>query len=185
MPARRVISSELHALRARARGAFTLIELIAVMILVGTLAVAAAVSFASIPTSRQALAARRIEADLSFARERAMATGLSHWVVFNTGSSSYSLLAEDPQNPGRAGALAVTDPATGASFVQRLNFNEFAGVTLVSVSADAAAEIGFNWKGEPLNAANTALAANATVTVSGTHQVITQMSTGMVSYDAP
>lgn len=185
MPARRADQASHDALRAAARGAFTLVELIAVMILIGTLSIAAAVSFNSMPASRQAMAARRIQNDLGFARERAMATGLSHWIVFTVASSTYSLVAEDPLTPGRVGALTVTDPATQGPFLQRLNLNEFSGVTIASVTADAGAEIGFNWLGEPLNAANTALAANAVVQVTGNHQVIVQSGTGMVTYDAP
>ncbi len=174
-----------HALRARTRGAFTLIELVAVMILVGILGVAATVSFNSMPASRQAAAARQIQRDLAFARERAMATGIRHWVVFSLASNSYSLLAEDPLNPGRASATTIKDPATQSPFVQRLNLNEFVGVTLASVTFDAGAEVGFNWLGEPLNSSATALAASGVVRVTGNHQVFVQSGTGMVTYDAP
>lgn len=160
--------------------AFTLVELIAVIILVGVLAVSAAVSFNSIPASRRTVAERQIQRDLVFARERTMATGIRHWVVFSVPTQSYSVLAENPLNPGRANATTITDPATQSPFVQRLNLNEYTGVTLASATFDSAAEVGFNWLGEPLNTTANALAATGVVQITGGGQVQVQIGTGMV-----
>lgn len=155
------------------------------MIMIGVLGVAAAVSFSSIPRSRQVAAAMQLQRDLTYARERAMATGLRHWVVFSIGSNSYSILSEDPLNPGRTGALTITDPATQAPFVQRLNAEEFAGAALDSVYFDTQGEVGFTWLGEPLNSEEAALAATGVVQLTGDHQLNVQSGTGMVTYDPP
>lgn len=171
--------------RASARGAFTLIELVAVMILVGILGISAAVSFNSMPASRQASAAKQIHRDLAFARERSMATGVRHWVVFSIPTNSYSVLAEDPLNPGRVNAATITDPASQGPFVQRLDLNEFVGVSFDSAIFDAGSEVGFDWLGEPLNSTAAPLAVSGVVQVTGGHQVIVQSGTGMVTHAAP
>lgn len=155
------------------------------MILVGIMGAAAVVSMNSIPSSRHSLAARQVQSDLVFARERAMATGIRHWVAFSVSTNSYSLLAEDPLNPGRAGAMTITDPAKQGPFVQRLNINEFTGATFASAVFDAGTEVGFDWLGEPLSAVSVPLAASGTVTISGNHRVIVQSGTGMVTHEGP
>lgn len=164
---------------------FTLVELIAVMIVAAILGVAAAVSLGSLPETRRAAAARQVHRDLTFARERAMAGGLSHWVAFTVGTNSYSVLADDPANPGRPGALTITDPATRQPFVQRLGVNESAGVVLASASFDGQAEVGFDWLGRPITAAGTPLAADGSVQITGGGTVFVRRTTGIIEYAAP
>lgn len=126
-------------------------------------------------------ALRMIQKDLSAARERAIATGRRTWVTFDTSIHSYVVKQESESSPGKAGATAITDPATGIAFLRRLNTGEFAGVTLTSVSADSASEIGFDWKGTPLNATEATLAANATITVSNASTITVRAITGAVT----
>lgn len=165
--------------------AFTLVELIAVMIVAAILGVAAAVSLGSLPETRRAAAARQVHRDLTFARERAMAGGLSHWVVFSVGTNSYSVLADDPTNPGRPGALTITDPATRQPFVQRLGVNESAAATLVSASFDGQPEVGFDWLGRPITAAGTPLAADGSIQITGGGTIIVRRQTGLIEYAGP
>ena len=107
--------------RPRSR-AFTLIELVAVMVVLAVLAAAATIQASSTSaTSRLQWASRQVARDLSFARERAMTTGITHWCRFDTSGQYYTILAEDPATPGYASATSVTDPATQASFVTRVD----------------------------------------------------------------
>src|SRR5436190_22792948 len=84
-------------------GGFTLIELIAVMGITAILAVVAIPTLSSVATNRSMIAGKQILRDISFARERAMLTGTRCWVTFNTTTDTYSVLAENPASPGRAG----------------------------------------------------------------------------------
>jgi prepilin-type N-terminal cleavage/methylation domain-containing protein len=162
--------------------AFTIVELIIVLVVVGVVAAVALPSLASVGGSRSAIAARVMVRDVTYARERAIATGARTWVVFNVGASSYSVLGEDPANPGRFGALALKDPANpGRTYVQTLNTGEFAGVTLLSASFDGAAELGFTWLGQPLNSAQNPLATQGTVTLTGGRTVTVQVGTGLTA----
>ena len=165
--------------------AFSLIELIAVIVMTAVLAAVAVPTFNQLADTRAAAAAKQLLRDLSFARQRAVATGTTSWVVFDAGAETWSVLAEDPDNPGRANASIITDPPTGQTFVQTLGTGAFQGVEIVSADFDGDAEVGFDWLGQPLNATGGALAASGSATLSGTHGVSVVATTGYVSYVAP
>lgn len=149
------------------RCGFTLVELIAVIAIVGVMSVTALVSMSGTDATRARAAGRALARDLTFARERAMATGATSWVAMSVGTNSYSILAEDPAAPGRAGAVAITDPATGQSFVVRLGQHESAGVVLQSVTVTGGgSDLGFDWLGRPLNSTGTRLTTDTTIALS-------------------
>lgn len=176
-----------HSRSARSRrrtgvGGFTLIELIVVMTIAAILAAVAVPTLSNLGGTRKSVAARVIVRDLAYARERSMETGTRAWVVFSTGTNSYSVLWEDPANPGRAGATALSDPAlTGKTYVQYLNTGEFAGVTLASAVFDSGSEVGFDWVGKPLNNTSASLSANGVVTLTGGTTVTVQAATGLAT----
>ncbi len=166
-------------------GGFTLIELIAVMVIVAIMAAAAVPSLEAMSGTRSAMAGKQLLRDLTFARQYATATGAPVWVVFDSGAETWSVLAEDPDNPGRAGATILVDPATGRSYIERLGVGSMTGVGIASVDFDADAEVGFDWLGRPLSSSEAPLAAEGTVTLTGGHQVTVTVDTGHVAYVAP
>lgn len=159
-------------------GGFTLPEMIVVMIITAILAVTAAPSILNLGTSRCSAAARQLVRDLTFARQRSIATGTRHWIVFNTSTQTWSILAENPASPGRAGATALTDLATGSAFAQRLNFDAFLGVSMTSVNIGSGSEVGFDWRGKPLNSSEADLASDGTVSLTGSSTVTINANTG-------
>lgn len=162
--------------------AFTLVELIAVLVVGSLIAVIAVPRMATVSPMRRGFAAQQIVRDLSYARERAIATGTRTWVVFSVGTNSYSVLAENPASPGRAGANVLIDPGfAGRNYVQYLNSGEFAGVTIASAAFDAGAEVGFDWLGRPYNATSSLLAAAGVVTLTGGTTVTVQVETGVAT----
>ncbi len=181
----RVDRADLQTRRRRRGAGFSLIELLAIMVMLGVIAIATIPSIASLGADRASMAAQQLLRDLSFARQRAVASGTRSWVVFDTGAHTWSVLAEDPSVPGRAGAAVIVDPATGQDFIQLLDVNQFIGVQLVAVAIDGDVEIGFDWLGQPLNAAENPLAATGSVTLTGTHVVNVAIDTGYVTYVRP
>lgn len=163
--------------------AFTLIELVAVILLMAIMAALAAPALGTLPGAARDAAALNLRRDLAFAREHALSTGDRTWVAFAIDTQSYTLRAEPRTSPSRAAALVITDPATGAPMIQRLDRGPYAGIRLLSVSAGGAAELGFDRLGRPLSVAATPLTADALITLTGPVTIRVRAGTGLASRD--
>jgi MSHA pilin protein MshC len=171
--------------RSPRSGGFTVIELIAVIVVSAILAAVAFPSLANLDETRATVAAKDLLRDVMFARQRAVATGTRTWVVVDAAAETWTIKVEDPLNPGSMGAQTITDPATGQPYVRTLAAGAFEGVTIVGVNFDATASVGFDWLGEPVNASAAALAATGTVTLTGNHRVTVAPLTGHAEYVSP
>ena len=149
-----------------ARRGFSLIELITVIVITGVIAVSITMATASASTSRQHLAARAVSRDLAFARQHALATGVTTWVVFDTNADTYAILVESIATPGRAGAQTITDPATGRAFSASLASGPMMA-DISSASIGSGTEVGFDWRGVPFDASESAITAAGTVVIAG------------------
>jgi prepilin-type N-terminal cleavage/methylation domain-containing protein len=165
-------------------GGFTLVELVAVLVLTGVLAAVAIPSLGALGTTRERFACRQIVRDLTYSRERAMDTGTRQFVVFAVAPSAYTLLGEDRTNPGRANALILSDPG-GTQFIRVIGSPDYAGTAISAVNFDGGTEIGFAWSGAPLNASQTPLAATGTVTLGGGGQIQVLTGSGLVTSVLP
>lgn len=174
----RQFDSIIQTRRARKGGGFTLPELIVVMTITAIMAASAAPSLLNLGSTRSAAAARQLVRDLTFARQRSIATGTRHWVVFNTSAQTWSVLIENTASPGRAGATALNDFATGRPFVQTMNTAPFTAISLTAVSIAGSNEVGFDWRGKPLNASEAALSTDGTITLTGSRTVTIKANTG-------
>jgi prepilin-type N-terminal cleavage/methylation domain-containing protein len=159
------------------RRGFTLIEVIAVLIVTAIMGALAVGSLGSLSSSRAADAGRTVLQDVSFARDRAMSTGLPHWVVFDAAAESYSVLV-DSTGGGYASAAALTDPATGSAMVVRLNREQHSGVFIEYVSFDDATVVGFDWLGRPLLADGQRIAKEGQVQLTGGVTVSLDVTSG-------
>ncbi|MGQ0627520.1 MAG: GspH/FimT family pseudopilin [Phycisphaerales bacterium] len=168
--------------RATVGRAFTLVEILVVMLLISVLAVAAAPTLGSIPRQKAAAASRLLMRDLGYARERAMTDGARTWVTVSVASDQYSVLQENPAAPGRAGAATVTDPATRAPFIQRLSVNATAGVDVTAAAFGPSSEVGFDRLGRPLLSTGALMTTTGTITLRGGHVVSVAPGTGRIFY---
>lgn len=166
-------------------GGFTLIELVAVMVVVSILALTAAPALSVTTGTRAGMAATQLHRDLTYARQHAVATGARTWVVFDTGADSWSLLGENPLSPGRLGATALTDPGTGEPFLVTLGAGSFRGVDVLSAAFDGDVEVGFDWIGRPLSASENALSTDGVVTLNEGYVVGVAAATGHVTLTVP
>lgn len=180
-----LVSSTTARRNLRRVGGFTLVELIAVLLIVAIMAGVAVPSLGSISGTRASMAARQLLRDMTFARQRALATGTTCWVKFDTTAKTWTLLRDDPSNPGLANAIILTDLATGSTYILTLGSGNFASVDFSSCNFDSGTSVGFNWLGEPMQANGTALAAQGSVVLTNNHQITVNASTGMVTHITP
>jgi prepilin-type N-terminal cleavage/methylation domain-containing protein len=164
-----------------ARNAFTLIELVAVIVITAILAGVAVPALSSIGGSRSAAAGRAIGQHLSFARERALNSGNRVWVVFDPAAESYQLLAEPDAGAGLADAQPLADPATGRTLGLTLGVEQFVGVGIATASFDGAATVGFDWLGGPLAQSGDPLATEGEVVLDSGLVLVVRTLTGDVS----
>jgi prepilin-type N-terminal cleavage/methylation domain-containing protein len=100
---------------ARARSAFTLVEILAVVVILG---IASAIIIPNMGTRddlRTAAAARTLVADLIYAQNQAITSGKMVYVRFDTANNKYTLLTT--ANSG--GDVAMTNPITQTSYLQQ------------------------------------------------------------------
>jgi Tfp pilus assembly protein FimT len=160
------------------------------MVVIGILAGTAVVSLSSTTANRAGMAAKQLQRDLTFARQRAVATGTRSWVEFEVDFQDeldrWTVKVEQPATPGRANALVLNDPATHSPFVQTLGRDQFVGVNLTTVDFDGDVWIGFDWLGRPLDKPEvTPLAAEGNVVLTDGHTVTVEKETGHIAYVSP
>lgn len=173
-----------HTLTGRARTlgrGFSLIELIAVLLVISIMAVAAVPAISRAADQRVAVASDLIVRDLNFARDSGTSTGLRTWVVFSVPNQTYTLSRESRLSPGRAGRVTLTDASTGQSFVQALNTGDLAGLSLASVNIAGSNEVAFDWQGKPFGQNESALSSNGTITLSSGRSIIINAASGAIS----
>lgn len=153
--------------------------------LVGILSVIALPSFLHLRSARDGAAAQQLYNDLIFARQRAVAIGVPHWVAIDTQAQQWVLLMESASDPGKTNASALDDPATGRSFVQTLDTEDFSGVTFAEVNFDGGPDIGFDAAGRPLNDSENPLSQEGVARFVRGHTVTITPGTGLVSYLLP
>jgi prepilin-type N-terminal cleavage/methylation domain-containing protein len=154
-----------HRVRSFGRG-FSLVELIAVMVLIGIMGAVAVPAISRANEARAGLAAPLIARDLCYARDAACSSGLATWTVFTTGTSTYSMFQESRTSPGRAGRTPMIDTSTGRAHAQTIGAAEFGGTTISAVSLGGGTEIGFDWLGQPMNSSENLFTSDGTITLS-------------------
>ena len=173
------------SLRRRQRAAFTLIELIAVMVIVGTLAITAAPALSTFAKIRNTGLVNEIDRRLSLARAWASSTGQPAGVKFDVTNQKLSLV-----RIASSGASATALPAAGgaaesASSDQIAVISPGASLSSATFSPSGYDTIWFDYTGTPhvRNGSGTFvsnLTTDATITVGGGRTLTLRRVTGEV-----
>lgn len=171
----------LIARRESEREAFTLIELVTVMVILGIVAVAVAGPTLSLLDSmRSSAAAARMTADIRYTQRMALGSGLRTWVTFDATNERYSMFVEDPLNPGKAGRVPGVNPLDLTTNVVQFGSGPFANVGINSVDMNSTTELEFDSFGKPYDTNGTALTSVGTVVLTGNVAVRVSPVGGMV-----
>lgn len=160
---------------------FSLVELIAVVLLLSIMAAAAVPAVSRAAEQRAAAGVELVARDILYARDSASSSGLGTWLAFDTAQQRYTVYRENRTNLGRAGRQVAADPATGLDFIVRFGVGDLSGLTLTAFSAGTGSEIGFDWQGRPKNQNEAALSSNAVVGLSNGRQIVIDAASGAVS----
>ncbi len=145
---------------------FTIIELIVVIAVIGILAVIAIVSIGN-PRGSQAIAeAEALKANLRFTQSKAMSDLPGNTWGLNITSSDYTI-----QRNGGVPNPPVNLPGSNSG-----TYTLPTGQTITSGTG----LIRFNFRGQPVDASGSPLAANYTITVNSAPQVTVTRETGFV-----
>ena len=128
--------------------AFSLMELVVVMIIIGVVAAVAVPRFSSASTRQRAqAAARRIEADLNRLQRYAYQTSTSQGAVFDTTTHAYAMAGmPDPDKPGKYYIVSLADEPYQATIAEA-NFSgqpkfEYDGYGIPSVGGKVTIDVG-------------------------------------------
>lgn len=109
--------------------AFTVLELIMVVVVIGILAVLAASRMTDILPLRTQMAARKVQSDIRWTQSLAVNIQKRAGLLFNATTDSYSVYIEN--TPGSW--VLASEPATRKNFTIQLNSGDFAGVDITVV----------------------------------------------------
>ena len=146
--------------------AFTLIELVTVIVILSVVAVAVGgPTMAYIDSIRTRSAAGRLLADIRFVQRYAMSSRQRTWIEFDAGADSYQIFAEDLANPGKAGRLPLKHPLDQSTSEVQFGAGAFANVGIASANINSTDELEFDSFGVPYDGVMSTLTANATVSL--------------------
>lgn len=154
--------------------AFTLIELVIAMVVIGLVVVIAGPQMNNLPKSKAQFAVRKMQSDVRYAQLLAMETSARTRVSFNTSTDIYQL--ERESSPGTW--VSVTNPATKSAYNVTLNTGDYAGVDITAASLDGNSTVIFNSYGAPFNAAETSLSDASYAELNAKYQLRFRAETG-------
>lgn len=159
------------------RRGFTLIEILAVVVILGIASAIIVPQISSRDDQKAASAARVVVADLLYAQNRAIATQKTHYVVFDTAGQTYRIY--DTMSP----ATMIKHPVSGANYQTQFGSTSTSGLAqmqLYSANLDGQTGLAFDAMGIPYSYNSTtgvtALNSGNIVVKSGSYQLTVTVS---------
>ncbi len=163
-------------LSMRCHRAFTLIELVMVIVLLSIVSVVAFISITSYQSQHLYAAAERVAGDLRYAKNLALTSTKWHGVSFDVAGDTYSLYETD--GAVDTNIKDLQDP--GEDFIVDLS-DDYQGVTISSVDIDGGSQVEFSPLGVPYtDKTGSAIASIGIITLSNDVTVRIAPETGRV-----
>ena len=161
--------------------AFSLIELIVVMLIIGVLTTVAIMKFTGVDSQSNRIAANELRAHLSYVRNTAMSRERAMKVVFDVASNRYDVYAAVSNLSGDY--LPAEDPVTRQAWSVDLN-SKFRGVALSSVNINGGNTLYFSeTNGMPFDAVFAQLSTTGAITFSSGLKVAVAPVTGYANLE--
>ncbi len=183
------VSTRTQRAEPRGRCAFTLIEMVAVIVLLGVLAATATPVLANMQRGREAALAREAERRVELAAATALSTTFPTGVQFSIVNQTMTLL----EITASGAAPTTITPTAGAKFPDMSVSTIFPGTSITTVDlADSGSPetIWFDYDGSPqtrnVDGTNpVALTRDAVITFKGGHTLTIRQITGLIERVAP
>jgi prepilin-type N-terminal cleavage/methylation domain-containing protein len=134
----------------RLKKAFTMVEIIVVVIILSIAALIAIPMMSSAASTQVSSAANVLAADMEYAKNLAISRQKDYSIVFDVAGNTYEIRDEDDN--------VITHPLTGKSFtVNFSNESRLGRVQISSVSFDSSTTLTYDYLGSPYNGASTPL----------------------------
>ena len=167
------------------RSAYTLIELVTVISILGIMAVfVGGPTMSYIGEMRSSAAGARLTSDIRYIQRLALASGRRTWITINAGADQYTLYIEDVNNPGKANRIGLVHPMDQSTTSVAFGSGAFAGVSITGVSINGTSEVEFDSFGIPYDANGNALTAYGEVQLTNGLAVRVHPVGGMVEHVA-
>ena len=164
-----------------ARSAFTMIELVTVIAILGIVALSVGGPvLSSVSEVRSQAAASRLVGDIRYMQRTALSSGMRTWVVFDIPTNRYVLYIEDPANPGKGGRVLMAQPLDQTTAPVQLGTGPFANVNLTSANIHYTGELEFDSFGVPYDGNGQALSTTGTVGLSSGVTISIRPVSGLV-----
>lgn len=171
--------------RGMKQRAFTLVELIIILLITGILAAVAIINAPDLPKMRTEQAAHKVKSDIRYVQNYALASRQRTRVDFSAAADNYTVYRE----PSAGNWEILANPLTGNDFIVSFASGEYAGVSISTVNfVSAGYNLVFDAAGipygyDPSGGAATALSSTGTVVLTGntTKAVSVAPRTGNVS----
>lgn len=156
---------------------FTLIEILAVVVIIGIASAVILPEMSSRNDQRVASAARMLMSDLLYAQSRSIAYQTRHYVQFNAATNSWQVMVDS--GTGSPGSV-ITHPVNGVPYVNTVGTGTLTNVAINSVSFDGNTTISFDQMGVPYSwsaaGGNVAMISGSVVFTAGTNKMTVAIS---------
>ena len=138
--------------RRGTRGGFTLIEILAVVVILGLCSAVILPQLSTHDDSKVASSARTLMSDLIYAQNRAVTMQQTHYVVFDTVNNKYDVMTSISP------PVIITQPVSQTPYEMVFGKYPLDNVTLGTVNFDGNTTIAFNDLGVPMSVSSAGVA---------------------------